>query len=264
MKKVLVIIYISLTITVIKAQENNNQIITKPLNNIKNIILAINWGSITVEPSSFSDSIKISSVYDNSNKNEINSKNSKLRIFENKENLIINSPDPSEGVFESHDVIITAPQNLNLKLKMWRGGEIYVNDMRGSIEIDNYNGSTKINNAYSWVTVNNFNGEIFASFNQIDNINAISLLTFNGGIKIALPESPNADVVLKTKKHGWIRSDFPVLDINGNQYDNMESNYNINTPNEWNGKINDGGTKIMALTNNGPIEIIGKKENNGE
>ena len=76
MKKVLMIIYLSLTFTTLNAEGNNNQIITKPINKIKTIISAISWGSITVEPSLVSDSIKISWVYDNSNKNEINNERS--------------------------------------------------------------------------------------------------------------------------------------------------------------------------------------------
>ena len=70
-----------------------------------------------------------------------------------------------------------------------------------------------------------------------------------------MPDVNGADVTLRCKKNGWIQSDFPVKATTGEIYKNMQAGIYTNSPNQWNGTIKKGGTKIIAITNNGPIEL---------
>ena len=213
------------------------------------------WGKIKIEPSATTSTIKVITGYDNFEKKALNEGTSLLQTKVQSNTFYISTPTPADGKFESYDITVQVPASINLILKMERGGDILVNEISGSIEIDNQNGSTKVDDASSWVTINNFNGEINISFKDLKNTEAVSLVTFNGGITVAMPDLIGADVTLRTKKNGWIRSDFPVKATDGTIYKNMPAGNYSNNSNQWNGAIGKGGTKIIAITNNGPIEL---------
>jgi hypothetical protein len=213
------------------------------------------WGKIKIEPSATTSTIKVITGYDNFEKKSLNERLSLLQTKVQSNTFYISTPSPADGKFESYDITVQVPASINLILKMERGGDIMVNGITGSIEIDNQNGSAKVEDAANWVTINNFNGEINITFKDLKNTEAVSLITFNGGITVTMPDLISADVTLRTKKNGWIRSDFPVKATDGAMYKNMPAGNYSNNSSQWNGAIGKGGTKIIAITNNGPIEL---------
>jgi DUF4097 and DUF4098 domain-containing protein YvlB len=249
----LLLAFIALSITA-TAQISTSQKTSLPAQNITELKVSVHWGQIKIEPATDARSIDIYTRYDNAAKKNLQAGASRLITEVEGQRLLIASPKPAQGTFESYDLTIRVPVNTHLKLEMKRGGEISVQGIAGSMEIDNQNGSTSVEDASSWLTVNNFNGEIKVSYADLSQVEAISLITFNGGITLSTPSSLNAEVVLQTKKNGFIRSDFPVRSPDGKQYVNMARDYEAK-PNQWQGRIGKGGTKIIAITNNGPVEV---------
>lgn len=216
------------------------------------------WGVIHIEGKTGRDSIRINVQYDNAEDLNLNQGASAWSSVIEQNTLTISVPEPPNDKFESYHINLEIPENMGLKLQMIRGGEIEVNNVKGHIEIDNHNGSTRVRQAASWVTINNFNGEVKVSYEKLAQVDAISLITFNGGIQLMLPQVNNANVILQTKKNGYIHSDFPVVSTTGQQFSNMSPTY-IKSANQWQGQIGNGGIKIIAITHNGPVEILKSK-----
>lgn len=259
MKSITKNIWLVLIPIFLMGQENVSKKLIINALDITDLDLTVYWGKIQIESNQLNDSISIDIVYDNSEKKELSKGLARLQLQQKNSTLEVDVPKPKGGVFESYDLKVKIPADINLKLKMQKGGDIFVKDIKGSIQIDNRNGSTTVNGAWSWITINNFNGEINVSYKNISDLKAISLITFNGGINLKLPKTFDADVVLKTKKNGWIESAFPVISFDGTTYTKMKKQYS-KTSNQWNGRIGKGGTKLIAITNNGPIKILNSND----
>ncbi|MEM7103693.1 MAG: hypothetical protein AAF502_11215 [Bacteroidota bacterium] len=235
--------------------QSNTRSIDLPSENITTLEVSNTWGTIRIVGEAKTSSIAVTSVYENSGKLELKEGNLRLSTRAQGNIAYVEAPNPGNVNFESFNLTITVPQTINVNLKMERGGEIFVDNVKGSIEINNQNGSTSVNNAASWATINNLNGEIILSYSSLENVKAISLITFNGGIQLILPEKPDADVVLRTKQNGYIRSDFKIRSSDGDTFKNMPREY-IKAQNAWMGRTGNGGTSIIAITNNGPVELL--------
>lgn len=255
MKKLALILFALLLTKMAIAQDQALKEVSISSENLSKLVAAVVWGQINIEPSD-TDTIKIEITYENAAQENLSERLDRLQVEVLEEELVISSPHPPKGKFESYLLNIKVPAKLDVKLSMEGGGEIRVTDISGGIEIDNLNGSTYVDGASSWLTINNFNGEISVSYSDFTKVKSISLITFNGGIQLRLPNDIDADAILLTKKHGWIYSDFPVTSTSGKAYTNMPRNQYAKRSNKWKGRIGAGGTKIIAMTNNGPIELL--------
>jgi hypothetical protein len=255
MKKYLITITLYLCCLRLAAQNTAVKETSFPATDISILQVSVAWGNIKIQQSGSTNTVKVLASYTNFEKKNLEAGVSRLLTRKEGGVLLISSPVPPDGKFESYDVTVQVPVTMNLVLKIERGGDIAVQGIAGSIEIDNQNGSTKVDGVSNWLTVNNFNGEISVSYAELKNVAAISLITFNGGITLFMPTSTDADITLRTKKNGSISSDFPVRATTGSLYKNTPPGQFTNNVNQWNGTIGKGGTKIIAITNNGPVDL---------
>jgi hypothetical protein len=155
--------------------------------------------------------------------------------------------------FESIDLNLKIPENLFLEIELLKGGEIYAENLKNGVEINTLNGSVKLERIGKYALVNAANGEIVTSFDTIDNNQPISLVTINGGVTVALPDSAKRDLRLISRKNGYVESDFnidsdkKIINLNSKQYSRQPI---INTA-----RINGGGSLLFLSTENGPIAI---------
>lgn len=255
MKKLVLILFALFMAKMAVAQDQAFKEVSISGAGLSKLVAAVFWGQINIEPS-YTDSIKIDITYENAEQEDLREGLDRLQVEVLEEELVISSPHPPKGRFESYLLNIKVPAKLDVQLSMEGGGEIRVTDISGGIEIDNLNGSTYVDGASSWMTINNFNGEINVSYSDFTKVKSVSLITFNGGIQLTLPHKIDGDAILLTKKHGWIYSDFPVTSTSGKTYSNMPRNQYAKRSSKWKGRIGSGGTKIIAMTNNGPIELL--------
>ncbi len=228
-----------------------------PVGDLEMIDVTNSWGTIKVEPHDDASSIQLIAEYKNAGNKDLAEGLEKLKRKLKKGVYVISAPPTNSNGFESYDLTLRIPPQMNLKLVMKRGGEIMVNGISGSIDIVNQNGSTKVQEASSWVTVNNFNGEVQATFRDLSEVKASTLITFNGGIKVGLPEEGKANVVALTKKNGQTHSDLSIMTLRGKELKTVNPLPDHADYTGMKGKITgEGGSSIIAITHNGPINVV--------
>ena len=155
--------------------------------------------------------------------------------------------------FESIDLFIQIPQDIAVSSELFIGGNIYMQNLKGGIEVNSLNGSVRLENIGNYALVSAANGEVYAQFEEVDRSKAISLITLNGGVTVNLPESAARDVRLISRKNGYINSDFslqsevPIKNLNSKVYSK--------DPIVHSAKINGGGSLLFLSTQNGPISL---------
>ena len=222
---------------------------------INSIYITSYWGNINAvgTKSGINQEFALEVTHtDNSNRsNKINKVSEYVIIQEKNNKLYIESRKPKR--FESIDLDLKIPEDIFLEIKLFKGGDIYVDNFKNGVEVNSLNGSVKIERISEYAFVNAANGEIVAKFNQVNKKKPISLVTMNGGITAVLPENCSRDLRLISRKNGYIESDFDIesseliTNLNVKKYAREPI---INTA-----KINGGGALLFLSTENGPLTI---------
>ncbi len=155
--------------------------------------------------------------------------------------------------FESIDLFIQIPAHLKVSSELFIGGNIFMKNLKGGIEINSLNGSVSLDKISGYALVSAANGEIKANFEEVDDSKAISLITLNGGVTVQLPKSSARDIRLISRKNGYISSEFsldsdtPIKNLNTMAYSK--------DPIVHTARINGGGSLLFLSTQNGPISL---------
>ena len=223
--------------------------------NIEGVYITSYWGNINVIGTTINKNkvFNIEAKHTDTSKNPVNINDlSSFVSFEViKKKLFIQTRKPNG--FESIDLNLKIPENLFLEIELLKGGEIYAQNLKNGVEINTLNGSVKLERIGKYALVNASNGEIDTSFDTIDKNHPISLVTINGGVTVALPDTARRDLRLISRKNGYIESDFnidsdkKIINLNSKQYSRQPI---INTA-----RINGGGSLLFLSTENGPIAI---------
>jgi hypothetical protein len=226
---------------------------------IDHIYITSYWGNVNAfgTQSGINQEFALEATHtDNSNRSTKIKEVTKYVIIKEKNNKLYIETRKPKG-FESIDLDLKIPEDIFLEIKLYKGGEIYVDNFKNGVEVNSLNGSVKIERISEYAFVNATNGEIVAKFNQINNLKPISLITMNGGVTAVLPENCSRDLRLISRKNGYIESDFDIessetiTNLNVKKYAKEPI---INTA-----KINGGGALLFLSTENGPLTI---KKNN--
>jgi hypothetical protein len=236
-----------------------SQIDLSMYNEINDVQITSSWGDIklTGTDSSDEDTFALSAYYTDISKEtlELKELSNFISFTVKNKKLYIKTREPKN--FESIDLAVRIPNHLFIEITLKKGGNIYANNFVNGIEINSFNGSVKIENIRSYAFVNAANGEIEASFNDVDKSKPISLVTMNGGVTVRLPKDAKRDIRLISRKNGYVESNFnlntdeTILNLNQKQYSKKPI---INSS-----RINGGGALLFLSTENGPIKI-NKKE----
>ncbi len=164
-----------------------------------------------------------------------------------------------ESLWASIDLDIKVPYNTSLKLNAVNGGQIVVDGVNGSHEIEHVNGKINMNNISGSVLANTTNGDIKVAFKQVDPAAEMSFASFNGDVDVSFPAALKATVKFSTER-GEIYSDFDVSSrqVTDQKVQDRRSTggrYEVRFDKAIHGSINGGGQKLDFKTYNGDILI---------
>lgn len=107
------------------------------------------------------------------------------------------------------NVVARVPQRADLELSTTNDGVIIVNNVAGTLQLDNTNGPITASGIRGSVIAESVNEAINVSFASIDSDSAMSLETLNGDITLGLPSQAGAQLHIDSSR-GEILSDFEV------------------------------------------------------
>lgn len=155
------------------------------------------------------------------------------------------------------DFVVKVPNNINVNVSSINNGGIYVDDVYGSLKVNNINGPIDIKNAKGVTDANTINGGITVNYLAVPN-DASSYHTINGKVNITFPASLSADLQLKSM-NGEFFTDFaevetlPAQIVKTNSSGERGTIYKMNKNMQV--RIGKGGKLFKFETLNGNIYI---------
>ncbi len=163
----------------------------------------------------------------------------------------------TNSIHKPVDLTIKVPQRFSLKLHTINRGTITVENVNGELEINNVNGGITLTNISGSAVAHTINGELKATFREVDNNTPMAFSTLNGRVDVTFPASVKANVKVKSDR-GDVFSDFDI-DIDKKQPQATRSAqsgmYRVTIEDWVYGKINGGGPEIMMKSMQGSIYI---------
>ena len=141
------------------------------------------------------------------------------------------------------DYELNVPSRARVQSAQNVNGAIELENLLGPVEASTVNGRLRAEGLGGQTSLETVNGMIDASFRTLEGVNAVSLKTVNGKVKLQLPSDANAEVAAKT--------------LNGS----IQGGPNLSAKKQWpvgvdlKGKLGKGGARISAETVNGAIQI---------
>lgn len=126
---------------------------------------------------------------------------------------IINSDDGNEVMIkvegdDSVSLMVFVPRNCHLIVKSFQSGPIDIKEVKGTLEVDAYNGSVKLMEIEGNALISAWNGPIFASFKAV-NDKPMAFTSYNGEIKLLIPHDTNAKI-FASYQNGSLTNDFAL------------------------------------------------------
>lgn len=225
------------------------------LKDVHKVVVKNYWGDqkikgVNKDDGSFSLSVLFT---DTSKKHQVKERELQeyVSLYKEKGTLYVLARQP-EG-FESIDLNLQIPSDIQVVSELFKGGNIYMENLDKGVEVNSFNGSVKLKAIEAYALVSAANGEVDIQFDRVDPSKAISLISLNGGITVTLPEKVSRDVRLISRKNGYVMSQFqfsserPVKNLNTMAYSK--------TPIIASVTINGGGSLLFLSTQNGPLAI---------
>lgn len=209
----------------------------------------IEWGSIRIVGDTSATGVTVKAVADQPGEIE----GGLIAVAEEDNLVIVSQVALREGVFRSAHLEITTPLVTSMSLKMNRGGDVWIRDVRGLVEVTNLNGSVELVGVSGAAAVNTSNGSINAGFAEVDPDRDMIFTSLNGSVELCMPADLSGRVHLTTAGDP-IRSDFPVV---------REKAAAVVAPGETRtvdrskvrGRIGSGEAMLRASTLNGEIYL---------
>jgi len=152
---------------------------------------------------------------------------------------------------------IQVPRNTSVTLSTVNGGDISVEGLEGTIELNNTNGGITAKDVAGSVVAHTTNGDVKVSISRLDSSAALSFATFNGDVDVTLPSSARGNLHMRSDR-GEIYTDFDVqLLAQGPKVEQHKngSRYHLEVEQDVAGKLNGGGPDIQLRTFNGDIYL---------
>ncbi len=252
----------------IAAQET----VTVPLSNpTKSGILQIEIisGSIIVKGTKEKDVIiKRTRRKDDTQNGNINKNRKGLKkVLNNSLEFSVKEFDNVVKVQSSSSVIIDfeilVPENFSLKISTINKGEIYVENVNGTMDISNTNGEIRLKDISGSVSADALNKDITINFIKVTPNVAMAFSSLNGDIDVTFPKAIKADIKIKSDR-GEIYTDFNLKEKQSKEEQSKvkmrngqnKNTYNVEFKKQWViGSINGGGAKILFKNYNGDVII---------
>ena len=106
------------------------------------------------------------------------------------------------------DFTLTVPRSTNIVVtNSWGGGDVRISEISGDVEVECTHGQVNLDALSGGALVTTMNGEIRASFAQLQDKKPLSFTSMNGEVQLRLPVEAKANVRLRTQ-NGTILTDF--------------------------------------------------------
>ena len=160
------------------------------------------------------------------------------------------------------DFEIKVPKNFSLKISTINRGEIYVENVNGTMDISNTNGKITLKDISGSVSADALNRDIKANFISVTPNVAMAFSSLNGDIDITFPKTLKADIKVKSDR-GEVYTDFDLKakpsKAKVTKGDNRKGNsYRVKVEKWITGSINGGGAEILFKNFNGDVIIRAK------
>lgn len=157
------------------------------------------------------------------------------------------------------DFEIQVPKNFSLKISTTNRGDIYVENVNGTMDISNTNGKITLKDISGSVSADALNRDIVANFIKVTPDVAMAFSTLNGDIDITFPKTIKADIKVKSDR-GEIYTDFDLKakpsKAKITKDDQGKGNaYRVKVEKWITGSINGGGAEILFKNFNGDVII---------
>lgn len=166
--------------------------------------------------------------------------------------------------WRANNVAVTArvPRNANLMLDTVNDGEIVVQDIVGSLHLENTNGPITARNVRGSLIAESVNDVIDVSFDSLGTDEPTSMTTLNGDLRVAIPDNAGVQLHLDSGM-GEIYSDFEV-DVQPTQpivqREESEDGIEVRVESVIVANINGGGPVIRLKTLHGDISIAKRND----
>src|ERR1044072_138210 len=197
-------------------------------------------------------SVQVDAIKRAVRQNRLNEAN--IEINATQENIRIKTEYPDENQIPRGDVrryensttvdyTLTVPRKAILQSIEMVNGSIDIDGVEGSVKATSINGRVNARGLINEVRLSTINGQLVATFTQLDETKPIQLNSVNGGLTLIIPSNANASVRANTV-HGGISNDFG-LKVKHGEY----------VGHSMEGQIGTGGPRIKLNNVNGGIRI---------
>ena len=116
---------------------------------------------------------------------------------------------------QSMFVKIEVPKNMNIDVENYYGGNLYIKNISGEINLESYSGSIQAEEIGGIVSANTYSGDINIGFKESPKNGKMSFDNYSGDISISLPPNHKSNFKVKTDM-GEILSDLDLKVIASN------------------------------------------------
>jgi hypothetical protein len=156
------------------------------------------------------------------------------------------------------DLEIRVPRRTSVHASLVNGGDVEIIGVDGVHELSNVNGDIVATDVAGSAVINSTNGEVRATFREVDAARPMSIASFNGDVDVTLPAALAADLIV-TSQQGDVYTDFDVVieqdpaTIERNQDAGGRTRVRMQRATRY--AINGGGPDVQIRTFNGDIMI---------
>lgn len=166
------------------------------------------------------------------------------------------------SVHGTTDFEIEVPKNFSLKVSTINKGDIYVENVNGTMDISNINGKITLKDISGSVSADALNKDIIVNFVEVTPNESMAFSSMNGDIDITFPKSIKADIKVKSDR-GEIYTDFDLKAKPSEAKitkgsDSRGNAYRVKVEKWITGAINGGGPEILFKNFNGDVIIRAK------
>jgi hypothetical protein len=108
------------------------------------------------------------------------------------------------------ELTVQVPRRTSVRANLVNGGDVEITGVNGEHELTNVNGDVIANDISGSAVLSSTNGEVKATFVEVDTAKPMSFISFNGDVDVALPARLAADLVVASQQ-GDVYTDFDVV-----------------------------------------------------
>jgi len=184
---------------------------------------------------------------------KISGGNPDIEVVERNNEVSVESSNWNSGL----KVYLEVPNNCDMDIQGYNDGDISINDITGTLEVETYNGYVHAMNISGSLVASAYNGAIKATFNEVTPDAPFAFSTYNGDIDVQFPANFKADVKMKTER-GDIYTGYDIVfdkDKPKIQKRDSETGYKAYIDGWTRGKVNGGGPEVLMKNHNGDIYL---------